>query len=162
MALSTSTSVQGHRVKVFLSPIDLSPWSLTISSPYLLWQKQQKCRLEREQRCKTSRNCDNSPKQLWSTVIGVDSGLKDRVLGGTLWRPQCHFSQRHPAWNVVKSKSHDNIHIYSTWTMKYYHVLRLADMPISVVFVLRVFSTVQSLLIGFYLEFRWRPILAEF
>jgi hypothetical protein len=61
-----------------------SPWSLTISLPYFFWPKQQKCRLEREQWCKASRNGDNSPKHLWPIVSRVDLGLKDRVLGGGL------------------------------------------------------------------------------
>jgi hypothetical protein len=38
--------------------------------------------------------------------------------------------------------------------MEFYHVLRLEDMPINVVSVLRVFSTVLSLLLRFHLEFR--------
>jgi hypothetical protein len=35
-------------------------------------------------------------------------------------------------------------------------------MPISTVSVLRVFSTAESLLLGFHLESRWRPIPVEF
>jgi hypothetical protein len=35
-------------------------------------------------------------------------------------------------------------------------------MPISVISVLRVFSTIESLLLRFRLESRWRPIPAEF
>jgi hypothetical protein len=38
--------------------------------------------------------------------------------------------------------------------MESYHALRLADKPISVVSVLRVYSKIQSLLLGFHLEFR--------
>jgi hypothetical protein len=59
-------SVQGHRVDVCLSPID----PLSMESHYFLaifiLVKQQKSRLEKEQRCKTSRNGDNSPKYPWS------------------------------------------------------------------------------------------------
>jgi hypothetical protein len=64
--------------------LTLSPWSLTISSPYLFWKKQQKYRLESEQWCKPLRNSDNSPKHLWLTVNRVDLGLKDWVHGGAL------------------------------------------------------------------------------
>jgi hypothetical protein len=38
--------------------------------------------------------------------------------------------------------------------MESYHALRLADMPINVVSVIRVISTIHSLLLGFCLEFR--------
>jgi hypothetical protein len=88
-----------------------SPWSLTISSPYLFWQKQQKCRLQIEQQCKILRNSENSPKHLWPTMSRVDPGLKDRVLNGAQQRPRCHSLQRHPAWPVVKS-SHMTTNIY--------------------------------------------------
>jgi hypothetical protein len=46
--------------------------------------------------------------------------------------------------------------------MESYHALRLADMPISVISVLQVFSTVDSFILGFSLESRWRLILVEF
>jgi hypothetical protein len=84
MALSPSASIQGHRVEFLLSPNDL----LFMESHYFftifILAKQQKCRLEREQQCKTSTNGENSSKHPWLTVSRVDPGLKDRVLGGAL------------------------------------------------------------------------------
>jgi hypothetical protein len=61
-----------------------SPWSLTISWPYLFWQKQHKWRFEREQQCKISRNGDNSSKHPWLARSRVDPGSKDHILGGVL------------------------------------------------------------------------------
>jgi hypothetical protein len=75
MALSSSTSVQGHRANFLLSfPLYMeSHHFFTI----LILTKTIECKLEREQRCKTSRNSDNAPKHLRPTVNRVDPGLKD-------------------------------------------------------------------------------------
>jgi hypothetical protein len=59
--------------------------------------------LEREQRCKISRNGNNSSNHPWPTGSRVDLGSKDRVLYGALRRPRCHLTQCHPAWPIVKS-----------------------------------------------------------
>jgi hypothetical protein len=102
MPLSPSASVQGHWVDLLLSPIDpLSMESQHFFTIFIL-EKQQKCRLEREQWCKPSRNGENSPKHMWPTVSRVDLGSKDWVLDGALRRPRSDSSQHHPAWPVVK------------------------------------------------------------
>jgi hypothetical protein len=85
MALSPSASVQGHRVKFLLSPIDpLSMESHHFFAIFFLAKTTEMHVREREQWCKALRNGDNSPKHLWPTVSTVDSGLKDQVLGGGL------------------------------------------------------------------------------
>jgi hypothetical protein len=45
--------------------------------------------------------------------------------------------------------------------MEPYHALRLVGMPINIVYVLRVFSMVETLLLKFLLESTRRPKLAE-
>jgi hypothetical protein len=46
--------------------------------------------------------------------------------------------------------------------MESYHALRLADLLTSVVYMLRVFSMVQSLLVRFHLEFQVNlPVVPE-
>jgi hypothetical protein len=53
---------------------------------------------------------------MWLTASRVDPGMKDRVLGGSLWISQYHFLQLHPAWPIIKSQSIENKNVCSTWT----------------------------------------------
>jgi hypothetical protein len=78
-----------HRVSLFLH--------------HIYYSKNNRNAGQREQRCKTLRNGDNSPKHMWMTGSRVDPSSKDWVLSGVLRRPRCHLTQRHPAWPIVKS-----------------------------------------------------------
>jgi hypothetical protein len=84
MALSSSASIQGHRVDVLLSLID----PLSIESYHflaiLILAKTTEMQVRERTMVQNIENGDNSPKHPWPTGSRADPGLKDWVLRGVL------------------------------------------------------------------------------
>jgi hypothetical protein len=84
MTLSPSASIHSHRVDVSLSPVE--PLSMVSHHLFAIFILAETIEMKVRERTTVDKikKCKSPLKHLWLTASRVDSGLKDRVLGGSL------------------------------------------------------------------------------